>query len=62
MYLLSRSLKSIFRPSFRRVARVAANQIALTLRADMAGTILDLQPLREKIAISMKKKQYQGSS
>ena len=54
---------SSLRPKDRgRVARVAANQIALTLRADMAGTILDLQPLREKIAISMKKKQYQGSS
>ena len=39
-----------------KAARVAANQIALTLRADMAGSVMDLQPLREKIARSMKRR------
>ena len=48
---------SSMKPSMRgRAARVIANQVALTVRADMAGRTMDLFPLRAKIKKSMESK------
>lgn len=45
---------SSMKPKFRgRAARVIANQLVLTLRADMIGNTLDLAPLEQKIKKAM---------